>query len=56
MSRYEAEEYLRSFGSDGTRDLATLYRIAAKQLHPDMPTGSREEWERLQRAKTAAGI
>lgn len=36
-------------------DLAAAYRSAAKRLHPDRG-GSREEWDRLQRAKEAAGL
>lgn len=61
LSRQEAEAFLRdqtrAAGHDPVANsLEAMFRIAAKRLHPDMPTGSREAWDKLQRAKTAAGL
>lgn len=33
-----------------------LYRLLAKQMHPDKPTGSADLWERLDAAATLLGI
>jgi hypothetical protein len=58
MSRYEAEELLMKHGYSGAGtpvDHRTLYRLAAKKLHPDQG-GSRDDWDQLQRAKAVLGI
>lgn len=39
------------FGYGGREDLDRCYRSAAKQLHPDAPTGSTALFQRLQAAK-----
>lgn len=59
LSAVEAREWLRSFAEPGLGQVfedASLYRIAAKRVHPDTPTGSREQWERLQRVKAVLGL
>lgn len=50
-----AREFILGFADPGVKDLGVAYRAAAKQLHPDTG-GSREEWDRLQRAKEAVGL
>lgn len=57
LSQDEARSFIREHANgDGAGDLTQAYRSAAKRLHPDMPTGSREGWEKLQRAKTVLGL
>ena len=53
-SAREAEAFIRQFAAPGL-PLTEAWRTAAKQLHPDVG-GSREDWDRLQRAKVAVGL
>lgn len=56
MSRAAAENFLRMFVVPGQQhDFHTLYRLAAKKLHPDVG-GDKVGWEELQRAKEALGL
>jgi hypothetical protein len=56
MRKSDAETFVRSFvRSDIVVDLPTAYRLAAKQVHPDAG-GTREDWDRLQRAKEALSL
>jgi hypothetical protein len=55
MSRYEAERFLAEVSASPLSSGDAQYRLAAKKLHPDMG-GSREEWDKLQRAKEVLGI
>ena len=59
MSREEAEAFIRHAGADGVRSegelLSTLYRRAAKRLHPDVG-GDPAQWAKLDRARRAVGL
>jgi hypothetical protein len=54
QSTREHEDFIRRFSAPG-QPIAQAYRTALKQLHPDVG-GSREDFERLQRARVALGL
>lgn len=56
LSQREAEAFIRDTSRvHASVDLTTAYRLATKELHPDKG-GSREGWDKLQRAKVVLGI
>lgn len=53
----EAERFIRQEGGLGPdAALEAAYKAAAKRLYPDMPTGNRELWDALQRARGRVGL
>lgn len=55
LSQQEAIQLLMRMSGERSNDFSYLYRLAAKRVHPDTG-GSREDWDKLQRAKTVLGI
>jgi hypothetical protein len=46
----------RCAGPDAAGDPKALYRLLGRQMHPDMPEGSADLWERLDAAATILGL
>lgn len=46
----------RCAGAGATGDANAMYRLLARQMHPDMPEGSADLWERLDAAATLLGL
>jgi hypothetical protein len=46
----------RCAGSDATDDPKALYKLLGRRMHPDMPDGNAELWERLDAAATLLGV
>lgn len=55
MSEHGAAEYIRSFAKGGT-SLQECYRQARFKTHPDRATGSRKDWDRVERAAAVLGL
>lgn len=59
-TRADAEQWMRKCAADaGITDWNTfggLYRLLAKRMHPDVPGGSADLWERLDAAVTLLGL
>lgn len=46
----------RCAGPDATGDAKALYKLLGKRMHPDMPEGNAELWERLDAAAALLGL
>jgi hypothetical protein len=46
----------RCAGADATGDPKALYKLLGRRMHPDMPGGNAELWERLDAAATLLGV
>jgi len=46
----------RCAGADATDDPKALYKLLGRRMHPDMPEGSADLWERLDAAATMLGV
>lgn len=55
MDKSSAEAFIRAHGN-GSGTLPDAYRYAARVLHPDMSTGSHEQFVKLQEAKRILGL
>jgi hypothetical protein len=59
-TRADAETWMRLCAREhhigGWSDWGGLYRLLAKEMHPDVPGGSADLWERLDAAATFLGV
>lgn len=59
-SRAEAETWMRKCAAESGistwRDWDHLYKMLAVAMHPDMPSGNRDLWERLDAATALIGV
>jgi hypothetical protein len=46
----------RCAGGEATDDPKAMYKLLGRRMHPDMPKGSAELWERLDAAATILGV
>jgi len=46
----------RCAGPDAADDAKAMYKLLGRRMHPDMPDGSEELWERLDAAATLLGV
>ena len=46
----------RCAGADTTDDPKALYKLLGRRMHPDMPEGNTDLWERLDAAATILGV
>jgi len=59
-TRAEAETWMRKCAAESGiinwRDLDNLYKMLAVAMHPDMPSGNRDLWDRLAAAAALLGV
>jgi hypothetical protein len=59
-SQADAETWMRKCAAESGiinwRNLDNLYKMLAVAMHPDMPSGNRDLWERLDAAATLLGV
>ena len=59
-TRAEAETWMRKCAAESGiinwRDLDNLYKMLAVAMHPDMPSGNRDLWDRLDAAASMLGL
>jgi hypothetical protein len=59
-TRADAETFMRKCAAEADiktwQDWDGLYKVLAREMHPDMPSGSRELWDRLDAAATLLGL